>query len=205
VNTTELLTKHRQLWHEATHHPFLDGVRNGSLPVEAFNRWLEQDYRFVATALKAQCLLLAQARRADQLLLANGIVALATELDWFEGHLRTRGLSTAAPLLPVNRAYGDFLLVMAQVPYAAALIVAATSERAYFEAWSTAKPAAPAYTEFVDRWTNDAFRAYVEDLARAADRALAAASRVEAAAAEDAFIWTARYEAAFWQMAFHHG
>lgn len=200
--TAELLAKHAALWRAATHHPFLEGVRAGSLPEEAFNRWLEQDYRFVATALRAQCDLLAQAPRADQLLLANGLVALATELDWFERHLAARGLRIDAPLLPTNRAYSDYLVVMARAPYPAALMVAATAERAYYEAWSTARPAAPAYTEFVDRWTNEAFRAYVEDLARATDRALADASPEEIAAAEDAFVWTARYEAAFWQMTF---
>ena len=205
MNTAELLAKHAALWHAATHHPFLDGVRAGTLPEEAFNRWLEQDYRFVATALKAQCELLAQAPRADQLLLANGLVALAAELDWFEGHLAARGLRTDAQLLPANRAYGDYLVVMARAPYPAALMVAAIAERAYYEAWSTARPAAPAYGEFVDRWTNDAFRAYVADLARATDRALAGAGPAEVAAAEDAFVWTARYEAAFWQMTFGQG
>jgi thiaminase len=127
-------------------------------------------------------------------------LALAEELDWFERHLASRGLRTDAPLLPANRAYGDFLLVMAGAPYPAALIVAATAERAYYEAWSGVRPAAPAYAECVDRWTNDAFRDYVHALARATDHALANASPEVAAAAEDAFVWTARYEAEFWQM-----
>ena len=202
MNTSELLAKHAELWHEATHHPFLDGVRSGELPESAFETWLAQDYQFVATAFRAQCRLTAQAPRADQSLLVGGLAALATELDWFEGHLRARGLPLDAPLQPTNRAYGDFLIVMADAVYPAALIVAAIAERAYLDAWSGARPAAPAYAEFVERWTSDGFRAYVDDLARAADRVLASASPEERRQAEEAFVWTARYEAAFWQMAF---
>lgn len=202
MNTGDLLAKHAGLWHDATHHAFLEGVRSGALPGAAFETWLVQDYQFVATALRAQALVLAQAPRSDQMVLAGGLVALTGELDWFEGHLRSRGLSLTAPLQPVNRAYGDFLVVMAREVYPAALIVAATAERAYLEAWSGARPAAPAYQEFVARWTSDAFREYVDGLTRATDRALAAASPDEASKAEEAFVWTARYEAAFWQMAF---
>ena len=152
MNTSELLSRHAQLWHSATHHRFLDGIHTGDLPRSAFERWLQQDYRFVEAGLRAQCLLLAQAPRVDHVLLAGGVAALTAELDWFEDHLRTQGLSLDVELHPLNRAYSDFLIVMAQKPYPAALIVAATAERAYHEAWSGTVPAAPTYQDFIDRW-----------------------------------------------------
>jgi thiaminase len=34
------------LWDEATHAPFLEALAAGTLPVEAFRRWLAQDYLF---------------------------------------------------------------------------------------------------------------------------------------------------------------
>jgi thiaminase len=202
MNTTELLKKHADLWHRATHHRFLDGIRSGDLPQEAFDRWLVQDYRFVEAGLRAQCLLLAQAPRRDHALLAGGVAALTAELDWFEAHLRSRGVSLDVELLPTNRAYQDFLIVMAQAPYAPALMVAATAERAYFDAWTGTLPPAPQYEEFAARWTSDAFRDYVHALADATDRALAEASLLDQQKAEEAFVWTARYEAAFWEMVF---
>lgn len=202
MNLNSLLMKHAPLWHGATHHAFLDGVRTGTLPPAAFDTWLVQDYRFVATALPAQALLVAQAPRRDHALLVGGLAALVAELDWFEAHLAARGLDPAASLHAVTRAYGDYLLVTARAPYPAALTACAVVERAYFEAWSGTLPAAPAYAEFADHWTTAAFRAYVDDLCAAADRALGHATPEQQRAADEAFVWTARYEAAFWQMAF---
>jgi len=123
MDTTELLRAHARLWHAATRHPFLDGVRDGSLPRQAFETWLVQDYLFVGKALAAQAVLVSQAPRADQALLVGGLAALVTELDWFEGHLRARGLDPATPMQPTNRAYCDFLHVMARAPYPVALTV----------------------------------------------------------------------------------
>ena len=198
----QLLEQHRELWRQATQHPFLDGIHHGTLPSAALDTWLAQDYLFVATAVQAQAQLLARAPRANQALLIGGLAALETELTWFETHLRSRDLDLAAPLAPTGRAYGDFVRVIATGPYSAAIVVTATLERAYLEAWSRARPGAPAYREFVEHWTTDEFRVYVDALVAAAERVLMAASPEERAGAEEAFIWTARYERDFWQMAF---
>ena len=193
--------RHDELWHAATHHPFLDGVRDGSLPVRAFDLWLVQDYHFVATAFAFQSLVLSIAPRGDQRLLVDGLSALVAELDWFETHAAARGLLFDAPLQPACRAYGDFLLATAREPYAATITTVWTVERAYLEAWNSARPGAPAYQEYVEHWTAPGFEAYVSALAAAADRALMAATPEARRAAEGAFIWTARYEREFWQMA----
>lgn len=197
----DLVERDRETWMQAVSHPFLDGVRDGSLPEAAFHRWLAQDYRFVRTALGAQALLLSRAPRADQALLIGGLAALESELTWFETHLQVRGLDLDAPLAPANRAYGDFLVVTAGGAYVGGIVATAALEQAYLEAWSSAAPGADAYREFVAHWTTDGFRVYVEALVQAADRALAAAPD-ERGAAEDAFRWTVRYEREFWQMAY---
>ena len=38
-----LVTRHAAAWQAATVHPFLAGVRDGSLPEDSFDRWLAQD------------------------------------------------------------------------------------------------------------------------------------------------------------------
>lgn len=197
-----LLLTHAGLWRDATHHPFLDGVRDGSLPPPALDRWLAQDYQFVARELTAQALVLARAARGDQALLVQGLAALEAELGWFEEQARGRRLALDAPLHPTCRAYGDFLEVMAAEPYAVALTVLWTLERAYLDAWSATRPGAPAYRAFVAHWTVPEFAAYVALLEAAAARALAAAPVEAQSRAEAAFRWTALYEARFWQMAF---
>jgi thiaminase len=197
-----LLNRHPAVWHQATTHPFLDGVHDGTLPRDAFDRWLAQDYLFVRAALDAQSLLLSTAPRSDHSLLIGGLVALEEELTWFETHLQARGLNLQARLLPANRAYGDYVRVTAREDYPAGIMMTAALERAYLQAWSGARPGAEQFREFVEHWTTDGFRAYVDALVQAADRAFTAGTQEQQREAEDAFLWTAHYEREFWQMAF---
>jgi thiaminase len=62
-----------------THHPFLDGVRVGSLPGPAFDRWLERDRLFVETLARAWALMLAEAPAGDLSLLAEGVTAFVAD------------------------------------------------------------------------------------------------------------------------------
>ncbi len=38
MTTRELIADDAELWHAATHHPFLEGVRDGTLDPAAFSR-----------------------------------------------------------------------------------------------------------------------------------------------------------------------
>jgi thiaminase/transcriptional activator TenA len=68
-------------------------------------------------------------------------------------------------------------------------------ERAYLEAWQSARPGAPAYRAFVEHWTTPAFGEYVAALEQAADAAHGANE------AEAAFLEVVRLERAFWDIA----
>ena len=197
MKTSDLIARYPEEWHAATHHPFLDGVRTGDLPEAAFNRWLEQDYLFVHCLLRAQAMVLADAPRGGLLVLAQGLAALAAELDWFEGHLAARGLNRAAALLPACRDYCRFLTAIGNAEYPKSILALWAVERAYLEAWSGVRPGAPAYREFVGHWTVPEFAAYVDGLAAAADDVLAAGGHADL---EQTFLAVARHEAAFWQM-----
>lgn len=226
MDTQTLLATHANLWRAATRHPFLDGIRTGALPGAALDTWLVQDYHFVGKALQFQSLVLSGAPRSDQLVLAQGLVALAEETIWFEGLSRARGLDLDAPLQPACRVYTDFLLAFSafctapepdepgrELPipdraagaYAACITTVWAVERAYLDAWLGTRPGAPAFQQFVEHWTTDGFRQYVEALEAAANRALAAASADGQRAAEHAFVQVARHEGDFWQMAFGGG
>ncbi len=75
MRAAHLIERHPEAWHAATHHPFLDAVRDGTLPARAFAAWLTQDYLFVGDLLAAQARLLARAPRPDHGVLAGGLVA----------------------------------------------------------------------------------------------------------------------------------
>ncbi|MGY1773846.1 thiaminase II/PqqC family protein [Blastococcus sp. SYSU D00813] len=167
--TSDLLRDHPGEWERATRHPFLLGVRDGTLPSGAFDTWLAQDAHFVADLLRFQARLLARAPRPAQAVLAAGAVALVEELDWFEGLAAGRGLDLDVPRLPATAAYADLLerLDAAEVP--AALTALWAVERVYLDAWTAASPGAPEHAEYVAHWTTPGFAGYVSALAGAAD------------------------------------
>ncbi len=204
MKAQDLLEHYAQAWHEATCHPFLDAVRDGTLSWQAFATWLTQDYLFVRDALSFQARLLARAPRADQAVLARGLVAIEAELGWFEEQAERRGLDLQAPRHPTSAAYREFLLkFLEHEPYPAAITALWALERAYLEAWRGATPGHPEYREFVEHWTTPDFAEYVAKLEQAADRALEPGGERERV--EAAFLDVARLERDFWEMAFSGG
>jgi len=196
-----LLTRHAGAWQAATVHPFLAGVRDGSVPADSFDRWLAQDYLFAQALVRAQSRVAAAAPIADIGLLAGGVVATVGELSWFEDMAARRGLALDAPMHPTTRAYCDFLLALTYAVYPAQITGICALERTYLESWEGARPGAPPYREFVERWTTDGFRSYVGDLQAAVDRQVEASVGDQAREAEDAFLWVTHYERSFWDMA----
>ncbi len=200
MTPTDLLTGHRELWQDATHHPFLDGVRDGRLPGSAFDRWLVQDYHFVEALVRTQARILAGAPRKDLAVLSAGVKAGVDELAWFAQTARTRDVTLQAPLHLTCRAYINFLHALTYDPYVVQITALWAIERAYLDAWTTARGGEDIYREFVEHWTNPAFHDYVRGLEDAAHHALIAATSLENQAVSDAFRWVARYEAAFWEI-----
>jgi thiaminase len=187
MKPSDLLERQAAAWVAATHHPFLDAVREGRLPPQAFATWLVQDYLFARDELVFQARLLARAPRRDQTLLTKGLVAMEAELGWFETQARQQHLPLEASPHPVTAAYGAFLRHLEQEEYTVALTALWAVELAYLEAWRSAAPGHPSYRPFVDQ------------LEHAAAAALAS-SQVDHEA-EAAFLEVARLERAFWEMA----
>ena len=196
-----LIRKHADVWYAATHHTFLDRVKDGTLPFEAFATWLGQDYHFASSLLDSQSLVLSDSPRQDQGLLIGGLFALDSELSWFEANADLYGIDLNQAVLPTCRKYKDFLLALQYKPYIVQITCIWALEKAYFDSWTTALPGAPQYQEFVERWTSDVFEEYVEGLENAVNVAMAAASKQDRAEAEVYFLWIARYEKDFWDMA----
>jgi thiaminase len=194
VPVADLLSRHAVAWRAATRHPFLDAVRDGTIPVTAFETWLVQDARFVADLLRFQARLLARAPRPAQAVLADGLVALVDELAWFEEQAAVRGLDLAVPALPATAAYAGLLERLDAAGVGTALTGLWTIERTYLDAWSAARPGAPEYRGYVEHWTRPGFAGYVAGLEAAADG-------VPAPDADAVFTEVVAAETAFWAMA----
>ena len=200
MRAVDLISRHPEAWQGATRHPFLDSLRDGTLPVEAFEAWLVQDYAFVGDLLVFQARLLARAPRPAQAVLAGGLVALEDELGWFEARARQRGLGLAVKRHPTTEAYRGLLEVLDGDPYPVAITALWALERAYLEAWGSAAPGHPDYRPFIEHWTTPEFAGYVHGLEEAADAALEAGGAPEGRV-EAAFLEVASVERDFWEMA----
>jgi thiaminase len=201
MKPNDLLEQYATTWAAATRHPFLDAVREGTLPPQAFATWLVQDYLFACDEFAFQARLLARAPRPDQTLLISGLLAMEAELSWFETQAQQWHLSLDASPLPTTAAYGAFLKSLDQQPYAAAMTALWAVELAYLQAWRSAAPGQPPYQPFVERWTSPAFADFVSQLQQAAQAALAGGQSDQEA--EQAFLEVARLERAFWEMTWH--
>lgn len=190
--TPDLPSRRPALWLAATRHPFLDGVRDGSLPAASFDTWLAQDARFVADLLAFQSRLVARAPRHAQRLLVGGVLALVDELAWFDQLAARRGLDLAAPALPATVAYTALLQRLDAAPYADAVGALWVVERVYLDAWTGALPGGEHYAELVEHWTAPGFDDYVAGLEKLAG---------ERPADEQLLVEVLQQEAAFWDMA----
>ena len=182
------------LWDEATNAPFLDALAAGNLPADAFRRWLAQDYLFAKNLLAFQAVLLAKAPRDSHSLLIGGLVSLDREIGWFESHAARLDLDLNIHPHPCCRRYTDFLLRSAYTePYPVLIAMLFGVEASYLAAWSALHVAGP-YTEFIERWSNADFAAYVAALG-------ALAERYPHEAAQERFNDVLVQEREFWTMA----
>jgi len=203
MRPTDLLARPADVWHPATHHQFLDAVRDGSLEPNVFATWLVQDYLFVLDELTCQARLLARAPRSGQNILVRGLSAIESEARWFEIHAQQRGLSLDAHRYPTTTAYHDLLESLDRESYPVAITAIWAIERAYLEAWKSAMPCHPRYQEYVEHWANAEFEHFVADLEQVATAALES-NQVDNEA-EAVFLKVARLEHDFWQMAWSGG
>jgi formylaminopyrimidine deformylase / aminopyrimidine aminohydrolase len=169
MTVASLLVKHEASYARATRHPFLVAVRDGSLPEQAFDTWLAQDYLFVIDLMRFQARLTTRAAASALPVLTGGAAALAEELAWFERHASARGVDLNATPLAATIAYRELLGRLDDASFSAAMTALWALERAYLDAWSFAAPGADPYREFVEHWTSPEFAAYVDALRDAAD------------------------------------
>jgi thiaminase/transcriptional activator TenA len=200
MKPADLLERYPAAWQAATHHSFLDAVRDGTLATSSFATWLVQDYSFVTYEFTVQAHLLPSAPRYAQNLLIRNVAALEAELTWFEAHAKELNLSLDTAPHPVTAAYGTFMKTFEQLPFAAAMTATWAIERAYLDAWQSAlPPRRPIYQQYIERWANPGFAAFVSELEQATAQVLEPGDAD--GEAETAFLKVAELERDFWDMA----
>ncbi|MEB3828235.1 TenA family transcriptional regulator [Phormidium sp. CCY1219] len=203
LSCNQLLEKHRQLWHEATVHPFLTQCQQGTIKAEQFNTWLVQDYQFVLEFTRMLARIVAIAPQSDFDILLSGLSAIKDELNWFQAKASERSLYLDVPKQPTCAEYCDYMHSLALSPYPVQSTALWGIEFAYNQGWQLPGTMPAPYSEFADRWGNPGFTEYVKQLERLADISLETASETIQEQAEEAFVTVAKLEKDFWQMAFN--
>ncbi len=182
-----------ELWDRATQATFLTAVGDGTLPEDAFRRWLVQDYHFAKGLTSFQAITAAKTPRPPQKLVIDGLSVMSDEIDWFESMAANRRIDLNASANPVCRRYVDFLLASAYAEsFEVLLAILYGVEVSYLAAWSALMPSGP-YAEFIKRWSNTQFRAYVLNL-------LARCEEHRHPNQQELFNEVLSHEAAFWRM-----
>lgn len=183
-----------ELWLQATQSKFIDAIADQTLPDEAFQRWLVQDYHFAQGLTSFQAILAAKIQRPVQKLIITGLVAMDCELDWFESAAQSAGYDLNAPIQSTCRRYVDYLLSSAYTQPAEVLLAMLFGvEVSYLYAWSSLKPVGK-YEEFIERWSNERFANYVTCLGDYAEENRHPDQQAE-------FNQVLIFEQEFWQMA----
>ncbi len=105
-----------ELWHAYTHHPFVEGLRDGTLPREAYLRYLVQDYVFLIHFSRAWALAVTKAETVDEMRFAARTLdaLLNDEIALHVATCANEGVDEAtlfaAPELPQNIAYTRYVL-----------------------------------------------------------------------------------------------
>jgi formylaminopyrimidine deformylase / aminopyrimidine aminohydrolase len=192
-----LIEQMSEAWAAATRHPFLEAVGDGT--TEAFDLWLAQDALFVTDLVTFQARLVARAPRSAQRVLADGVVGMLAELDWFDGQSTTLAVDRDVEPLPATLEYRRLLERMDGQPYPAAVVGLWALEQVYLEAWRYAGScnSDPRYAAAIEHWTDPEFARYVARLEEAADDAVVQ----DRGRAADTVRDVLAREIAFWDMA----
>jgi len=113
--TAAWIERHQQMYERATRHPFTVSIRDGTIDLSTFKRWLSQDYLFVREfiAFEASVLLkCCKQESSDMEIILGGVASLSDELSWFKNEAAKWGIDLASVSpLKSNMEYHRFISV----------------------------------------------------------------------------------------------
>lgn len=102
MSCAECFRQHEHTWDLALKHRFLFDCQHATIRRSQFDTWLVQDYLFVREFTRLAAVLLSKAPYSDFDVILGGIVALKSELTWFQEQAVKRNLSLDAKQQEAN-------------------------------------------------------------------------------------------------------
>ena len=209
----ELQARHAAIFARVQAHPFVRGIGDGTLPVERFRFYIEQDYVFLIEYARVLALAVAKGRElAGMGFFAELLHAtLNVEMALHRGYAAKFGIAEAdlagATAAPTTYAYTRHLLATAYagspVEIAAALLPCQWGYGEIGRALAAAGAPAdrPLYAEWIAAYAGEEYHRLVAGLIAGFDALAAQEGDAGRRRLADIFLISSRYEWAFWEMA----
>jgi thiaminase/transcriptional activator TenA len=200
------------IWEAQHAHPFVQGIGDGTLPLERFVHYIRQDYRFLVEY--ARMLALGAARAPDLETMRRfadlALAILGDEMDLHRASARELGISAKQledePPAPTTQAYTDFLVRTAalnDLPDLAAALLPCMwgySEVGQRLAQQPTQPSDERYRRWIATYADPEFERLAAWCRGLVDRLGADAGEEGRTRMARAFLTCSRYELQFWEM-----
>ena len=212
--TQGLEARHAGLRQAILRHPFVTGIGDGSLPVEAFKFYVRQDYAYLIEYARVLAQASAKAPDLESMGWFAGLLheTLHTEMALHRSYCARFGISAQeleeTQPAPATAAYTSFLLATAhQGSFGELTAALLPCQWGYCEIGEHLvhrglPPNAPLYADWIRTYSSPEFVAIGRHLRGLVDRVAQSAGPAERARMEAAYRTSLRYELAFWEAAY---
>jgi thiaminase/transcriptional activator TenA len=201
-----------EIWKRELAHPFVRGLGDGTLPVDRFGFYLEQDYLFLVEYCRVFALASAKARDLAVMGLFSGLLndTLQTEMQLHRDYCKRLGIAdsalTGARAAPVTHGYTRHLLSTAYSGSVVEIVAAVLPcQLGYVEiALALEREGGGGnnsfYREWIKTYTSPEFVEGAKRLVQLLDRLADGIQPPETAWLSDLFLTSSRFEYLFWEM-----
>jgi thiaminase/transcriptional activator TenA len=201
------------VWEAQYRHPFVRGIGDGTLDLEAFKFWVRQDYLFLIEYARVLALAAAKAPDLDTMTRFAALLdeTLRVEMSLHRSYAAEFGISEQEleqeEMAPATRAYTDFLASTAALGDFAELVAALTPCLWGFceigqRLAAAPQPADERYRRWIEMYSSPEFAAVAGWCRALLDRLAAGLGPEGQRRLEDAFLTSSRYEYLFWEAAY---
>ena len=196
-------------------HPFIMGVGDGSLPVDRFKHYIEQDYAYLIDYSRVLAVASARAPTLDTMGWFANLLdeTLNTEMELHRSYCAEFGITKdrleAVRPAPPTIAYTSFLLKTAHQDSFGELVASLIPcQWGYWEigdylARNGEPQEAPLYCQWIQMYASKEFAELAQEIRILADQVAEDAGPLQVASMEQAYLTSLRFEYQFWEMSYN--
>ena len=200
------------IWNDCLNHPFVQGIGDGTLPVEKFQYFMLQDYLYLFDYARVFALGVVKARDPELMrtFAQNVDAILGGEMNIHRAYMKRLGITEeevfqVKPALD-NLSYTNYMLAVANAggpkEIVASILACSWSYAVIGQGLAKIPGAAehPFYGEWIQGYASEDYAATNQALIELMDELAQGATEAETSYLTDSFVNCSRYELGFWEM-----